>query len=214
MKYRGLWFFLAIAAAAVVLGALVMAWQGSFLRENIVRPLSYAFWMTGIMIRGTPQALFWGILVLIVFVMALRSLFGRSRNRPRAQIVPDNIYHRSRLRYWLHQLQLTRYESARFQLHDSIARLSMDVLSYQQGMTMQQYMRQVDPDTIQPDFLAFYFQSRSQPVPRPTSWDLNELRRVLSRFWEALPIHKEQGGRQDPNIERVVAYLEEQMDVE
>jgi hypothetical protein len=152
--------------------------------------------------------------VLITFVIALRSLFGRSRRQHRAQIVPDNIYHRSRLRYWLHQLQLDRYESARFQLYDSIARLSMDVLSYQQGMTMQQYMRQVDPDSIQPDFLAPYFQSRSQPVPSPTSWDLNELRRVVRRLWDALPTHKEQNIQHDPNLARVVAYLEEQMDVE
>jgi hypothetical protein len=214
VRLKRLAVILLIVVLALVLAAAVMAWQGSYLRERIVRPLSYAFWIASILILGTPQAIFWGILLLITVVMALRSLFASPREPPRPQLAESASYRRSRLRFWLHQLLLNRYETARFQLYESVGRLVMDVLAYQQGITLQQFQRQIDPNEINPEFLAPFLQARTQPLGRQASWNVAELRRVFGRLWEALPFRKQPTTIQYADLEQVVAYLEEQMDVE
>lgn len=201
-------------AISLGLAAVLMAWQGNFLREKIIRPLSFAFWIITILIRGTPQAIFWGILVFITVIMALRSLFAPAPAVLPAQPYPTSTYRRSRLRYWLHQLFLERYESARLQLYEAIARLSLDVLAYQQGVTLQQYQRQVDSRTIQPSFLAPFLEARSQPLARQTNWNLDELKRVVKGLQKRLIRGQNPPPIQNPEIERVIAYLEEQMNLE
>jgi hypothetical protein len=214
MRLRRLVVFSIIVGLALALAAAVMSAQGSFLRENIVRPLSYAFWIASILIRGTPQVLFWAILLVLAFVMAGRSLFGSSSKLPRVQIASGSVFRRSRLRYWLHQLELNRYESARFQLYEAISRLSLDVLSYQEGVTLQQYQRQLDPETIQPEYLAQFFRFRSPSLLQRAGWNVDELRRMAGRMWEALPFHKSDASPPNPDVERVVAYLEQKMDLD
>jgi hypothetical protein len=214
MRLKRFLIILLIAVLALALAVVVMAWQGNFLREKVVRPLSYVFWISSILLRGTPQALFWGILLLVTIVMASRSLFAPSQDEPRLHTAPGSSYHRSRLRYWLHQLLLNRYESARYQILEAVARLAMDVLSYQQGSTLQQFQRQIDPAKMEPEFLATLFQSRTPTYNRRSLWNLDELRQIVGRLWRALPFQKPLLNAQIPEIERTISYLEEQMDIE
>jgi hypothetical protein len=90
----------------------------------------------------------------------------------------------------------------------------MDVLSYQQGSTLQQFQRQIDPAKMEPEFLATLFQSRTPTYNRRSLWNLDELRQIVGRLWRALPFQKPLLNAQIPEIERTISYLEEQMDIE
>ena len=208
-----------ILAGIVILTFLVAAFirivPGGFLRDNIIQPLSYALWIVSLLLRGTPQVVFWGILLMIAVVMALRSLAVVSHRPPHPQPLQINYPHRARLRYWVRQMLLTQDDRSILQLRDSLGRLALDILSYQRGLTASQYQQQLDSGQLEtPDELVPFMDARRQMFAAKSSFSIEELRQWLDRKLNKLPFMPHRSSQVSLEVERLVDFLEDQMDVE
>ena len=216
MKRWQVWVgILLLVILTIALAAWVVAARGTFVRERIVMPLSYAIWISSLLLRGTPQVLFWGILLLITVVLALRSLIVPGRPPQAIQANDSAYYHRPRLRHWVRQIVLSRNERYKRYLMEGMAKLSLDVLGYQQGLTSHQYQQLIDAGKQQaPDILVPYLQARDNRPFSSVSPNGPRVRRWLERLPVNLPFFPKARLVQDPELEELVAYLEEQLDLE
>ena len=204
-----------IAALTVLVAALIMAAPGSYLRENIINPLSYALWIVSLLLRGTPQVVFWGIFLMIAVVLALRSLAAASHRPVHPQPMLISYPHRARLRYWVRQLLLSQDDRAVFQLKDSLGRLALDILSYQRGLTPSQYQQQLDSGQLEtPEALIPFLEARKKMFAPKDSFNLQDLRRWFERTLDKLPFLPHPSSAVNSDVAHLVEFLEEQMDVE
>ena len=212
---RTVFILVGVAVLTVLIAALVKSTPGSFLRENIVNPLSYGFWVFGLLLSGTPQAVFWVFLLVVALVLALRSLSGSAQKPTRPEPLIINYTHRARARYWVRQLLLSRDERARLHLKDSLSRLALDILAYQQGLTPNQYQKQLEDGQMEaPEALIPFLNVRQSMYTSRQSLSLEQVRRWFEHTINNLPFLSQPKPVQDAEIERLVSYLEEQMDVE
>jgi hypothetical protein len=205
----------AIGGLTILVAALVMAAPGSFLRESVVRPLSYALWIVSLLLRGTPQVIFWGFLLLVALVVALRSIAAVSRQPVHPQPILVNYPHRARLRFWVRQLLLSQDDRVKFQLKEALNRLAMDVLAYQQGLTPGQYQQQLDRSEKEaPEELVPFLNARQSMYATRPPLSLQQVRQWIERTIDSLPVFSNPQPVKDAEVERLVDYLEERMDME
>lgn len=62
-----------VAATLILTGLIIALAQGS-LRESVVIPILTLFWLMQRVFESLPQALVWGALVILIFILAIRSL--------------------------------------------------------------------------------------------------------------------------------------------
>lgn len=204
-----------ILALTVLVAALIMSDQSSFLRENIINPLSYAFWILSLLLRGTPQVVFWAMLLAIALVMALRSLASASHRPVHPQPLQISYPQRARLRFWVRQMLLNQDDRSVFQIKESIGRLALDVLSYQRGLTPSQYQQQLESGQLEtPEALVPFLEARKYLFAGSTSFSPQEIIRWLDRSLSRLPFLPRHPSSVTEEVERLVDFLEEQMDVD
>jgi hypothetical protein len=66
---------------------LVLSWVLAFplrdvLENAVILPLAYALWVLGLFYKAMPQAIWWGLLVLVVIIMLFSSLAPGERFAP------------------------------------------------------------------------------------------------------------------------------------
>lgn len=202
-------------ALTILIAVLMMAAPGSFLRERIVQPLSYSFWIVSMLLRGTPQVVFWGFLLIIAFVLALRSLAAASRRSVHPVPLQISYTPRARLRFWVRQLLLSQDDRSIIQLKDSLGRLALDILAYQQGLTPNQYQQLLDHGQMDPPkALVPFLDVRRRMFEAKGSLTFQEIRQWLERTLDSLPFLPHQPQAVDAEVKHLVEFLEEQMDVE
>ncbi len=119
----------------VLVSILALTWLlQDTARRLVVVPGSYLLWLMGLFIESTPQVIFWIALLVIAGVLVTRSLTGRPRELNEQPLVVKEGTRRSRLAFWMTQLnqqhEFSRSEFSRGRLADFIDRLAVDVLSY------------------------------------------------------------------------------------
>ncbi|RME53087.1 MAG: hypothetical protein D6790_18040 [Caldilineae bacterium] len=184
---------LAILLAATTV--LVLAVDG-FLRQVIVEPLLYVGWVIGVVITSLPQAVFWGLFLLLALVLALRSL---SRGKPPPPLPrPAREEFHGPVVTWLHLLE--RGKSRRFgrwNLAQSLRRLTFTLLQPDDPYAI--HPEQAGP--VQPDLppeIEAYFNARLPPV------------QSLGWRWLLQQAQRTPPGPLDLDPETVIAFLEEE----
>ncbi|HWQ12370.1 MAG TPA: hypothetical protein VNL77_06195 [Roseiflexaceae bacterium] len=178
----GLGLLLAVLIAAAVRGAV---------RDAVVAPLLLLLWGASLLLGSLPQALLWGLLVLLAAVLAVRSLSGLRVPALRRRTVPGPA---GRTAAWLRLVQLTgRDEYARWRLAQRLAQLAVELLAEREGLPPQQARRRLeDPSLDAPPAVRAYLRAGLVAYqPRPGSQG-----RIL------------RGGPLDVDLERVVHWLE------
>lgn len=70
---------LTLAGAFLVAAALLAYTFQDVIRETVLLPLSYFWWLGGIFYRSVAQLVYWVLLITGVALMAFASLYGRER---------------------------------------------------------------------------------------------------------------------------------------
>lgn len=131
---------LAFFGAAIILLSLgLLFFARDLIREVIVLPLAYLFWVAGLFINTTAQMVFWLTLLAIAGLAAYRSLAGRRQALAQSPpelaefgMLDDPLFH-GQVSYWdLRVRWLRTSTSAYFRetFHHSLGRLLLDTLAH------------------------------------------------------------------------------------
>lgn len=201
--------------ATVALAAGVVLAREGYLYEKIVLPISYLMWIFGLLLRGTPQALFWGMLLVITLVLFLRSLSVAPPRQPVGMPLENTYSRRPRLRHWVRQILMSRNERYRRYLYEGLGRLALEVLAHQRGITVNQYQQQIDANQEQPPEIIIPFLEARRPQYRPQeSFDFPKILSWLQRRMYTLPFFRRALPEQDLDLNELVEFLERQMGLE
>ena len=212
---RAVFVILIILAATVALAAAVVFAREGYLYEQIILPISYAFWIIGLLLRGTPQVLFWGILVIMALVLFMRSLVAAPQKPSSPQPLENTFSRRPRLRHWVRQLLMSRNERYRHYLKEGLGRLALEVLAYQRGQTVNQYQQQIDSEQVPaPEVIIPFLEARQGYFRSQQPLDLQQVQHWLRRLWNRLAFPPQAQPNQDEELAELVDFLEQQMDLE
>lgn len=139
-------FWVVLALMAIVL-AFLLAWSlRDLIREVVVVPIAYVFWLIGRAFEGLPQALIWGALVMGTFLTALRLLAGSVALLPPTH---ESLESGGRVSDWMRWIELTR--KGRYS-KDGLARHIGDaafaVLAYEQRRSQSEVRLLVRDDEL------------------------------------------------------------------
>jgi hypothetical protein len=189
-------------ALAILLG---LALQG-VARQTIVIPILYIAWMAELIFRSIPGWLWWAWFLIIVSVIALRSLRGRSRNAgPRRALRPPI---NGPARTWAIRVHTAKQgEYFRWRLAHDLAELALQYTAYRDHRGLAKYDRGEYIETLNapPDVLAYLQAGLKAPPWQP----LDRLSRV-TRFWR--PTKDDSPLALDPA--KAVQFLEGQLERE
>lgn len=200
------------------------------IREAIVLPLSYLFWLLGVVLDTTPQIVFWISVLMIAALAAYRSLVGR--RKPVAQIPlngsesPGQREYGGQVAHWALRVHLIRRGPSPYfvsAFHQSVNRLLMDELSHRYRLTARQIedrLREGDLD-VPPEVRDYVLGAlrRYDGEERPFLADLWARITQLVRDLLGKSSHRDGengGGNTSPEEEKVRAvlkYLENELEV-
>ncbi|MCS7061334.1 MAG: hypothetical protein RMN25_09235 [Anaerolineae bacterium] len=103
-----------LGLATVVGFAALVTYLREWVRELFAGPLGYAIYLTGLLLRSVPQAVFLGVLIVLGIVMAFKSLGAQTdfSGLPTRRRSEDTRY--SRMQRWISYLsEVDRSEYAR-----------------------------------------------------------------------------------------------------
>lgn len=215
-----------IIAAVFLLGLLILSvFLGGYIRQVVVLPIEFVIYLFGLMLRTTPQSLFWGAMLALALVLVFRSLAS-----PRAVMEPLTvrglkIFRHDRFSFWLVQVWMARRGGyGRMNFHHHLRRLVIEMLAYQEHLGRREVEQRLKegsfdlPVEIQ-TYLNTWYSDRYERVP--SLW-----RRIGQRFstaWQQLIYRLNAPGPERSarlrnaaelkEIETVLAYLESQLEI-
>ncbi|MEJ5312563.1 MAG: hypothetical protein WHX52_22580 [Anaerolineae bacterium] len=192
----------------IPLAVLLMFGLRNFVRETLALPLSYIFWLVGILAQTIPQLWLWIGLVVIALIIALRSL-DRERRPPPPTPGKSAYLARGRIDVWAERIDMLvkgKYSRQRFGYF--IGKLIMEVLSHEERVNFRDIERRLAQGEVEaPPVVHDYLSSRLRSglnEPRPG---------LLARLKSFLKLEKPQTAQLNAEVETIVKFLENQMEV-
>jgi len=181
-------------------------------RQDLVNTVAHIIWIAGLVIESTPQVFFWGALIFIALVVALRSLWSTEGEAGMAGRPSRRVNRRVRLDFWALQLRIARGHYARSRFGDLFNRLMLDVLAHQYDLPVRSVDRAISNGRIEvPEVVMRFKAARSQEARPPVEfWDALKL--WLERLFARRANEETDFSAQD--LESIVRYLEDQLEVE
>ena len=209
-------YFLAIVLLIVLILILALGIK-DFVREAIVVPVSYIFWLSNIFFKTVPQAAFLGLLVLVILYIGLGSLSPEKKARSEDQPYELRTPARARVSFWSLQVRMLRGSNyARDRFSQFLTKLVVDVLAHEQQLTRLQLEDAVEEGKLDipiemKAFLTRHQQAASSGSRRLLAW----LGRVLTQIWQKAwgypsPV---QTSSEYAYLEKIVLYLEKQLEI-
>jgi len=189
-------------ALAILLG---LALQG-VARQAIVMPILYLAWIADLIFRSIPGWLWWAWFLIIVSVIALRSLRGRTRHAGPRRALRSPVDGPART--WAIRVRTAEQgEYFRWRLAHDLAELALQYTAYRDHRGLAKYDRGEYIETLNapPDVLAYLQAGLKAPPWQP----LDRMSRV-TRFWR--PIKDDSPLALDPA--KAVQFLEGQLERE
>lgn len=213
------------AVALIVLSTALIFWAKDIIREVIVLPLSYLFWLFGIIIRVTPQIFFWVVLILIVLQIAWRVLFGRKKVYTQGPAFLDaSLYISSngRASYWKNKVELLRSSHSNYyanSFYSALSRLVLDTLAYRYRQPLSVIEAQLKDGTLSiPDEVRNYLlthNGRQEAVYRGFFGEIWQsfTNNVLDLWSRITARYRPEPAPVDPQLAYILNYLEEELEV-
>lgn len=202
-------WLVAMLVAALVFGAVLAVFFRDWVREQIVVPMTFFFWVIGLLLRSVDQQVYWAILIIAGAIIAFSVLWPgmpAPADREPSQRRSSSV---SRYRQWY--TYIDNMENSAFSgdsLARELVRLTVNILAYQQNMSSDEIYRQIDNAEIAlpEDFLAFLRRRGfvNKPTPQPAWLDL--VNRILRRKPPVRP--PDQLSALEKEVESILVHIE------
>ncbi len=170
---KRLWLFLAMSSAALVVGAILSLFFRDWVREQVVIPLAYVFWIIRLFLLSVPQVFYWGILLIIGLIIAVTTIlpprmafYTSATQRPAA----FTSHYSSWLRHF-HMLNSSRFASDN--LSRDLTRLTIQILAYQYRLSDEEVYRLLEQEDLGlPPLLLAFIRRRGFEVEQAAEFPL------------------------------------------
>ncbi len=174
-----------------------------FARDVLVVELFRFYWGARILFESLPQLPLWGLLLVTVVVIALRSLRrGKRREAPHPGREPEPAGQVRTLARWIERAAEGEY--FRWSLAQHLGGLAWDVMAYREQTTLAVLKARLQAGRLDlPPVVEAYLRAQQTRHFAPTSGILGALR---ARLQPAPP-----ASAPDPELARVVEFLQDQL---
>jgi hypothetical protein len=200
------WLGLALLATLLIFSVLTLvAWD--FVREAIVVPLTYLFWLVGLILKSIPQEIYLIGLILVAVIIALNTLKRLQRKTSNPGFIKAGPGDASRYRFWLRLCATApASEYPRLELARETRRLIISVLAYQEGLTPAEVEQKiVSGDLAVPVTIKQFIHDRDFPFTLPPR----------QRFWQRFNRKADQ--QSDPllnqSLEEIAQFIENRLEI-
>ena len=129
----------------------------NFVREVIVIPFLYLFWLGRFLIQTVPQSALWGVLLFVCLLILGISLLGTTKRKPR--VVNFAEIQQGRIEGWTYLIdRAARDDYFKWLLAQSLQKLALNAIAHHKGQSLRltrQQLRQGALD-IPPDVEAYF----------------------------------------------------------
>jgi hypothetical protein len=211
-----------LAILAILLATALALALTDLVRNVLAGPITRFFYFLGLLVKSTPQVIFWGMVLLFLLVVAGKSVQEVHKPEYPEFAVPLRSSKRERVAVWAAQVNLAlkgdHYSQAR--LIEFLAGLALELDAQEERISVVEVrQRLASGDLDFPLELGNYLKARLNTgyVPRPGFWQRVEER--LARFWNSFPGKKNQarGASSDrltqKELEKIIQYLEDRLEV-
>lgn len=211
MKKRRLWLVAMVLLLAVPLAFLLSRAIGGFVRDVVAMPILYLVWIGRLYVRAVPQVLFWGaLLVFGVALIVIRALVGRTPSGEDEQGAANGAEigrayagRVERLRSQIYFAGRSTYFRRR--LAQRLGTLMVQSLGYGEQYRLEHIERGLDALDAPPEIRAFLREGGQLVLPSRSAGLLDWLKRRLRG--------RKGGGAHDVDLESVVRFLEDRLEV-
>lgn len=186
----------------VVLLAVVLAayFLRGFIREAVVEPLFFLYWVMQILYASLPQALLWGALILIGLYIGVSTLL-----RPGFFKAPNEslrAVYRGRVETWSRWIALAREGNYyRDRLANELTGLAAETISFHEQSDPQRIRKRIRSGDIDlPAHLSGFFKSGLTPLEKKRFSSLDG--------WFSEP---SDGSQLDVELDQILEYLETEL---
>jgi hypothetical protein len=197
---------LAIGLLAVI--ALAFVFRG-MVAATIVQPVAEFLWLAGLLFNSVPGFVWWGWLLIVVLVIAGKSLRGRRSASGTSRQVRH--YREGPIMTWARQLHLARdSEYFRWRLAHEVARLALSLAAYRSGSSVTpRDLEQIASLGPPPDAAAYMAAGLGSP-PQDVSRLPTSITGIRSWFAEVRDVRTHKTPLSAPP-EDIIAFLEKEL---
>ena len=141
-------------------------------RTIILLPVQYLLWIAGVLWRSIPQALIWGIVVVVALRVAVGSLIVR-RRRKEGLDSRRAMEHWGRARIWTRWVELSGQGGYfRRRLSRYLADLTLDTLAEREHLPPEQVPAELEAGRLDvpPRIRAYLLAAVQEPPPDRLAW--------------------------------------------
>jgi len=152
----------------ILLSVAFLFWARDIVREVVVLPLSYLFWVIGVLVNYLPQLFFWIILLLIAGRIALTSLSRKKKeNQDTPRSIPDPANRpviQGRVAFWVSRVEYLnsgRGEYFTSSFHSAVGKMLLDLIAYRYRLPPKQVEERIRAGTLDlpPDIQEYVLES-------------------------------------------------------
>jgi hypothetical protein len=164
----------AIGLALLLIGLVALVISGTF-GEVVVVPLLFLWWAAQVLYASIPQALLWGVFVVIAVLLVAKNFPASRAPLPLAApqaVAQGRVADWSR---WLHDSR--RDDHSRWRLAQRLSQLAIETLAFREQCPPHEISRRLEHGTLDiPPQLRAYLRAGSMPY-----WPAPKLRRRFGR---------------------------------
>jgi hypothetical protein len=189
------------ALILLLLGLLALVLTGA-MQELVVIPLLYLFWLMRVLFESIPQVVLWIGFLVIVAIVAWRSLAGPRPVPLARQPAPSS---RAPVAGWATIFERATHDDyARQMLAQRLGQLAFELQANQERPLSESIWQHLHDESLDfpPDVRAYFQAGVRMYQPLPTFW---------RRWWARISGQAPRADPLDLDPEQVVRFLEEQM---
>jgi hypothetical protein len=213
--------FLATMVAILLAVALALALT-DLVRNVLAEPITRIFYFFGLLVKSTPQVLFWGMLLLFLLIVAGKSVQEVEKPETPEFAAPMRASKRERVAFWaaLVNLALRGDQYGHARLIEFLAGLALELDAQEERNPFIEIRHLLERGDLElPLEIENYLKARfnSVYIPQPGFWQRVAVR--LARFWGLFSGKKNQdpGAFSDrltqEELEKIIQYLEDRLEV-
>lgn len=120
--------------SSIPLGLILAYLLKDYVRAYVLDPFIYLYRIVGLVYRALPQALWWGLFLLVLIFIAIRSLRGEREVNPRKK--PEPASRASRALVWANLLRSAgRGNYSRWLLAREMGNLTLRIIAHQERLS-------------------------------------------------------------------------------
>ena len=157
---------LALVPGVLLVAALTLLLR-EWVRDVILTPILFLLWLGGLMIRSTPQWIFWGVfLVLALLILANSLITGKIRVQNVDRAEPERP-RRAPVLFWARQIRWgARRDFSAMGNADPLRRLVLEAIVFQERLSLTEVEERLESGELDvPPAIRVYLQRKPAPEP-------------------------------------------------